>query len=237
MMEVAMSTTRLRLRSHEIATHYTTFDKRIKVIAAPHTGRVEALRDAIAQTTGKYLAWVDSDDLLAPSALEETLTILEREPNIGMVYTDHLVTDERGKVKGLGDRCRIPYSSERLLIDFMTFHFRLMRRDLYDLVGGINVELESAEDYDLCLRFSEVTQIYHLPKPLYLYRVHEQSISGSQQLKQILASTQAVNDAIVRRGLSDCAPRSARGDRFELKVNFNPRFFLSQKVNFLSAQA
>lgn len=208
-------------RSVAMATHYTTFDKRVRVVAAPHTGRGRALKDAIAQTNGKYLGWVDSDDMLAANALAETVSILEAQPSVGMVYTDHLVTDAQGKVKGIGDRCRIPYSKERMLIDFMTFHFRLIRRDVYDALGGVSVDLETAEDYDLCLRLSEVTQIYHHPKPLYLYRTHSDSISESQHLKQILASQKSINNALFRRGLTDS---------LELEVNFNPRFILKQKI-------
>ena len=56
-------------KSVEIASSYAEQDKRISVVAAPHTGREQALRDALTQTQGKYLGWVDSDDLLHPQAL------------------------------------------------------------------------------------------------------------------------------------------------------------------------
>src|SRR6476469_1888801 len=55
-----------------IANSYAKRDRRVRVVAAEHQGRVGALKAAIAQTTGKYLGWVDSDDLLAPAALKET---------------------------------------------------------------------------------------------------------------------------------------------------------------------
>jgi glycosyltransferase involved in cell wall biosynthesis len=207
-------------RSSEIATRYTKLDRRVKFIAAQHTGRGQALKDAIAQTTGKYIGLVDSDDLLAPTALAETVPILDSHVDIGMVYTDHVIIDEQGKVKGIGVRCSIPYSKERLLIDLMTFHFRLMRREIYDRVGGINLELEVAHDYDLCLRFSEITQIYHHKSPLYFYRDHPNSISQSQQLTQILASQQAVNDALIRRGLDK---------QYQLNVEIKSKFSIRRK--------
>ena len=47
-------------------------------------------------------------------------------PRVGMVYTDYLTMDESGKVLGPGSRTKIPYSKDRLLLDFMTFHFRLL---------------------------------------------------------------------------------------------------------------
>jgi hypothetical protein len=105
--------------------------------------------------------------LLAPTALEETAAVLDVQPEIRVVYTDYLRINEKTQVKGLGHRSQIPYSPDRLLVDFMTFHFRLFKQELYDRIAGINSEFNRAEDYDFCLRLSEITQFYHLKKPLY----------------------------------------------------------------------
>jgi glycosyltransferase involved in cell wall biosynthesis len=207
-------------RSVEIARDYEKQDKRIKVIAALHTGRGQALTDAIATTKGKYLGIVDSDDLLAPEALEETAKVLDSQPHIGMVYTDYLVIDEQGTVKGLGKRCQIPYSKDRLLLDFMTFHFRLMRRELYEEVGGVDPDFKAAQDYDLCLRLSEVTEIVRVEKPLYLYRNHQENISHSKQFEQIHFTHLAICRALQRRGLME---------KVELEVQVRPRFVLKRK--------
>ena len=207
--------------SPDIARRYAQLDQRIRFIPAPHTGRQYALRDAIVSNTQSYdyLAWVDSDDILAPDALAATVAILDRSPlvqaklstntfdnqssQIGMVYTNHLIIDEHSKILGLGARCQTPYSKDRLLTDFMTFHFRLMRREVYDLVGGIDLEFPQAQDYDICLKISEVTEIYHLQQPLYYYRTHPDTISQAQRGKQIERAGAAVKNALVRRGLSD----------------------------------
>jgi GT2 family glycosyltransferase len=85
----------------------------------------------------------------------------------------------------------------------MLFHFRLMRRSVYDQVGGIDPTFDRAQDYDLCLKFSEVTDIYHLQNPLYLYRTHAQSVSQQQRVEQILWAKQAIENALHRRGMSD----------------------------------
>ena len=125
-------------RSVEIAQHYANQDTRVRVIVAQHLGRGRALKLAIAQTRGTYVGLVDSDDLLAPTALEETAQVLEREPNVGMVYTSYLDIDEQNAIVSYGYRCLVPYSQEGLLHQFMTFHFRLMRRSIYEQVGGFN---------------------------------------------------------------------------------------------------
>jgi glycosyltransferase involved in cell wall biosynthesis len=199
-----------------IARKYAQQDARIQVIAAPHEGRGIALKNAHTMCKGTYIGWLDSDDLLAPTAIEETAAVLDAMPEIGAVYTDYLIINEKSQIKGLGHRSQIPYSPDRLLVDFMTFHFRLFRHQLYNQIGGINSEFNRAEDYDFCLRLSEITQFYHIKQPLYYYRQHSQN-TVEQQLDQIQESQSAIAQALQRRGLSD---------RFELEVNIISRFFL-----------
>jgi cellulose synthase/poly-beta-1,6-N-acetylglucosamine synthase-like glycosyltransferase len=170
---------------------------------------------------GTYIGWVDSDDLLAPTALQETAALLDTHPEVGLVYTDYLVMDAQGKVRSYGQRCRIPYSKHRLLMDFMTFHFRLYRRNIYEQIGGVDESFELAEDYDLCLRFSEVTQIKHLPKPLYFYRTHPDSTTN-RQLEMIRWGAEAINRALKRRRLADT---------YELDVRIVGQYSLRQKGN------
>jgi filamentous hemagglutinin family protein len=189
--------------SVELAQSYARQDNRVRVIAAEHLGRVEALRAAIAQTQGTYLGWIDSDDLLAPTALEKTVQVLEQYPDTGMVYTDYVDIDEQGKELQYGYRCHIPYSPDRLLVDFMVFHFRLLRRSHYDQVDGIDGSLDFVEDYDLCLRLSEVTEIRRVQEPLYYYRIHPNNASQEFNTEQLLRTHMILEQALQRRGMAD----------------------------------
>lgn len=186
-----------------IAQSYAQHDHRIRVIQATHQGRVAALEAAIAHTHGDYLGWIDSDDRLEPTALAETVAVLQTAPHVGMVYTDYVEIDAAGQFLRYGQRCQVPYSPERLLVDFMIFHFRLLRRSLYEQVGGLGNSLDYVEDYDLCLRVSEVTPIHHLPRPLYRYRLHSGNASQVWQVEQHLRAYNVANRALKRRGLSD----------------------------------
>jgi glycosyltransferase involved in cell wall biosynthesis len=76
-----------------IAQHYAAKDDRLRVIAAAHQGIAPTLKAAITATTGTYLGWVDSDDLLAPTALAETIAILNAHLGVWMVYTNYEVID------------------------------------------------------------------------------------------------------------------------------------------------
>lgn len=203
-------------RSVEIAQSYAAKDPRVRLIAAPHQGRVAALQAAITATRGLYLGWVDSDDWLAPTALSETATVLLAQPQVGMVYTDYWDVNDEGELLRYGHRCRTPYSKDRLLLTFMTFHFRLLRRSVFDQVDGLNGSLDFVEDYDLCLRLSEVTQVRRVNRPLYYYRVHAESASQQWALEQILRSHTVMVRALKRRGLAD---------RFSLEVQLPQGIF------------
>lgn len=206
--------------SFNIIQDYARRDSRIRWFQSEHQGRAMALKLAHAEATAPYIGWIDSDDVLSPIALERTLSVLESRPDLGMVYTDCRILDGANRVYGLGRTCELDYSPEALLTDFMTFHFRLLRRGLYEQVGGIDCSLTAALDYDLCLKLSEITEIHHLKEPLYFYRIHDARISTQRRLEQIGCSMRAVNSALERRGLTQ---------QFELEVEVRSRFQLKPK--------
>ncbi len=177
-------------------------DPRVRIFAGEHAGISGAINSGAKLAAGKYFGTVDSDDALMPTALAEATRYLDEHPDVAMVYTDYLAMDEGGNVKGAGNRTKIPYSKDRLLIDFMTFHFRLMRREWFERLGGFDAAMDAAEDYDFCLRLSEQAEIRHLAQPLYLYRVHANSVSTSNRLHQIMLAKDAIARALERRGMS-----------------------------------
>jgi glycosyltransferase involved in cell wall biosynthesis len=196
-------------------------DPRVKIFAMEHRGRFQALKAVFAEASGEYLAFVDSDDVMAPTCLDETASMLDQHPSLGWVYTDYVLIDAKGRTGGLGSRCKAPYSAAGLLINFMTFHFRLMRRDAFERAGGIDDQWNCAGDYDLCLRLSEVAQVIKVPKPLYFYRVHKNAISSQRRIEQILTSSRIVERALERRGMAQ---------EWELEVEVTSKFSIKRRA-------
>jgi len=204
-----------------IANKFAQKDERVRVVKAPHLGIAAARQAAALQTTGEYIGWLDSDDFLAPTAIAETAAVLIRNPKMGFVYTDYYDINASGKVTGYGHRCSIPYSFERLLVDFMTFHFRLIRRSLFEQVNGFEGSPDIVEDYDLCLRLSEVASVGRVRKPLYYYRTHSGNITQERRLEMLLLSQRVIAQALKRRGLAD---------KYQIDVELsNGRFLLRRK--------
>lgn len=199
---------------------YAKRDRRVRIAFYNHLGAVKALKSALADTFGPYLCWVDSDDMLAPTALEEMVAVLKENPTVGMVYTDYQVIDASDRITGYSNRRRAPYSRGRMLQDFKTLQFRLIRRSVFERSGGIDESFYCAEDYSLCLRLAEFTEVRHIPKPLYFYRIYEDSVSQNIGADQVHCNQDAVSRNPERRGLSD---------RFELDPQIRSRFSLQRR--------
>jgi glycosyltransferase involved in cell wall biosynthesis len=201
----------------EMITDFARYDSRIKVLAAPHQGAVYALIAGFNAAQGEFIGQLDSDDLLEPEAIELTVAALEANLAWGLCYTNYRDIDEQGQLTRVGWRCSIPYSRDTLLTAFMTFHFRLIRKSIYQEVGGFDPNFDRIEDYELCLRLSEMTEIGKVDEFLYQYRHHPDSLKSTARLEVILLAQKVSELAIERRGMSGT---------HRLKVEYNPRFIL-----------
>lgn len=151
---------------------------------------------------GEYVGWIDADDTIEKTTLWRTNFVLDEYPHHGLVYTDHFEMDEEENLLRLGPRSQEPYSPDRLLRNFMTFHFRLFRRELYSKIEPLDRTPHKAQDYELCLKMSEITNFIHLPLPLYHYRLHPESITKTVMNDLDNTVLQLMRDAIKRRGLN-----------------------------------
>ena len=204
----------------DMAHNFALYDDRIRVLTAEHKGAVHSLIAGFDAARGEFVGQLDSDDLLEPPALELTVKALDDDIECGMVYTNYIDIDANGQKQRPGRRCAIPYSKEKILVDFMTFHFRLIRVSIYRQVGGFNIEFYRLEDYDLCLRISEVTIIKKINDYLYQYRIHPESLRITMcQLERIQLCEKAITQALERRNLDK---------HYKIKTQLNPIYWLEE---------
>lgn len=210
--------------SLEIAQNFAQHDPRIRVLTNPnrpkndkHRGAVNALIAGFDAARGDYIGQLDSDDLLEQQAIELSVAALDANSDLGMVYSNYLDIDENGEKLRPGWRCSIPYSPANLLTAFMTFHFRVIRRSAYQAIGGFDVSADRVEDYDLCLKLSEIVEVEKIESFLYQYRRHNGSLMYSKNLELILLAKDAVERAMKRRKMSD---------NHKLRIEFNPKFIV-----------
>ncbi len=75
-------------------------DPRIKLVSQANLGLAGARNTGIRESQGKYLAFLDADDLWEPTKLEKQVKILEKNPEVGLVYTWVTYIDETGQSTG-----------------------------------------------------------------------------------------------------------------------------------------
>lgn len=208
----------------EIAKQFAREDDRVRVLSDPvNRGAAWALKTGFEAARGEYMCQVDSDDSLERSALEKTVAVLENNPDCGLVYTYYQDIDEYGTILSPGWRCSYEYSPWLILSVFMLFHFRLFRKSVYEQAGGIDTDFNLIEDYELCMRMSEVTKsIINIPEFLYFYRNHSNSVHVTTRLASLERTKAAIESALVRRGLSET---------HWLDVRYNPQYLIKEKIS------
>lgn len=87
-------------RTQEIIKKYCALDKRIKLfILSKNSGAGIARNNSIDESSGKYMAFLDSDDLWLPYKLERQLAFMKQH-NALVSYTSSLTCDEKGNIFG-----------------------------------------------------------------------------------------------------------------------------------------
>jgi len=171
-------------------------DKRIKYFEHSYNkGKSHAVNFAFKITKGKYVCIFDADDIMVNYKLEVCSKILDKNPDIGLVYGDAWVIDEESEITG---PLFFPSRKKRNIDDpFPDLKFSitklkkgavfsqgstLFRMEAIRKVGGLDEKLMVAEDWDLWIRIAEKYKFYYEPVPMYLYRVNPKGLF-SQALK------------------------------------------------------
>lgn len=152
-----------------------SFDPRFNLVKVKGGWIVPTLAEGSTLARGKYICVVDADDMLCLTAIEKCVAALEAAPEASFVYTNYVEWTPDTIKKG--HRCDFEYSHGQLLRRFVTFHFRLIPTEKFREVGGFDVRLKFADDYDLCLRLAEVGPVLRIREYLYLYRIHGNNTS------------------------------------------------------------
>lgn len=141
-----------------------------KYIFQENKKQAAARNRGISEASGKYIAFLDSDDFWYPKKLELQLRILEDNPEIGMVSSNQLLFDPEGIKIGI----RYPnFASQNVYRDLLLRKFYcsvqacLVRLQVFESIGLFDESLgDSLEDWELSLRIARVYSIHLMPEPL-----------------------------------------------------------------------
>jgi glycosyltransferase involved in cell wall biosynthesis len=158
-------------------------DPRIKVLRRNENGHISAAsNDALHLADGEFVALLDHDDELAPTALYFVALALNDNHDLQLLYSDEDKLDAQNR------RCdphfKSDWNPELFLAQNFVSHLSVYRTDLIRQLGGFRPGFEGSQDYDLALRCIErisPDQIKHLPWVLYHWRAQEAARRAVQE--------------------------------------------------------
>jgi len=169
-------------RTAEVVKQYGS---KVRYLYQSNSGQARAKNVGCGYAQGEYLAFLDSDDRWYPNKLDAQVKAMEKNPNVGLVYSDVDLIDEEGRLiqksyltKRLSkNRRKLPETA----IDNHLFPFPstvLLRRELFEKAGGFDPSFyQNAEDFPLWARIYKFSEFYQLPYPLIQRRIHGQQAS------------------------------------------------------------
>jgi glycosyltransferase involved in cell wall biosynthesis len=191
-------------RSLAILKRYAAQDGRIRLWSRPNAGYVVRLNEMLHQARGDLIARMDADDVALPERFAQQVEFLRSHPEVDVVGGARENIDSKGRLLFVHHEAE---SHDDMQSQFLngfcpiSHPTVMMRRRAVLAVGGYRTEMMPAEDVDLWLRMSERGRLANLADVMVRYRIHESSVSASQQQQQISRMQVAVDGACDRRGI------------------------------------
>lgn len=150
------------------------FGDRIRVLSKPNGGVSSARNHGMAAARGEYLALLDSDDEWLPEKVAAQVAFLQKHRDFGMVLTDVALMDEQRRDYGVVHRRKFIPEDGRVLRwvlrqPALAPSSALLRRQVYEDIGGFDTSLKTAEDLDFHLRVALRHKIGVVEMPLTRY--------------------------------------------------------------------
>jgi glycosyltransferase involved in cell wall biosynthesis len=155
-------------------------------------GPADGLNKAFARATGDLFGYLNADDVYLPGCLRAAVAAAERHPKCAAIYGDGFRADEKGT---LGRRVistrfnpRLFVYGGALVLQQSTFY----RADAFRAIGGFNTANRTSWDAELLLQMSlRGMQLVHVHGYWSVFRIHPESITGSQRLHNESRATHA----------------------------------------------
>jgi len=160
-----------------------SFSGRVRLVSLPNNmGLPTARNRGVQASAGDWIAFLDADDWFLPDKLERQRRCAQENRQAVLIYTGFriIATD--------GSECDGRFFSPNELLPMLRYRNRMhvcsvmMRRDVFEAIGGFDPSLRAAEDWDLWLRIAarySVAAFAATPEQLVVYRRVPGSLGSS----------------------------------------------------------
>ena len=192
--------------TEKLILKYAEKDPRIKPILLHKNGGISVNTNAaLERAEGEWISLLDQDDLYAPNALYEFVKLMNEHPEAEMIYSDEDQIDDASNCHK-NPHFKPDADLARLHCDNYVCHLLMVKREIALKAGGFDPKTDGAQDFDFTLRCTEKLKgkMFHIPKLLYYWRIHEGSTAAdiSEKPYAIDAGKVAAQAAFDRNGVN-----------------------------------
>ncbi|NJL79247.1 MAG: glycosyltransferase [Richelia sp. RM2_1_2] len=159
----------------------TVKDARLKVYSYANGGLPTARNRGIDLAKGKFISFIDADDLWTPDKLELQLKALQQNLTAGVAYSWTICMGNNGNSfhPGVAENFQGNVYSNLLIGNFIASGSNvLIRREAIESVGYFDENLKSCEDWDYWLRLAKKWNFVVVSKPQIIYRLSSGAMSS-----------------------------------------------------------
>lgn len=169
-------------------------DSRVIYIEQKNAGVAAARNTAIKHAKGKYIGFLDQDDLWLDNKLEVQVAALEQDKSVALVHSKQDFIDSHSNkidyewVTGASGYCfRENFKKNRIAV--LTV---LIRKTIIEEIGLFNEQLSGADDYEMWLRVTLKHPIKYIDQSLVFYRFHDNNVS-KDSFRMTITDLKAIN--------------------------------------------
>jgi GT2 family glycosyltransferase len=153
------------------------YGDRIRVIRQNNLGVGAARNTGIATARGEYLAFLDSDDIWKPQAIEHQIARFIDDPDLGLVHCGAEAFDREGKTLSVSlNGLEGWVASDLLRLDQEVVAAPgsgiMVPKRVAEEIGGYDASLQPSEDWDFCYRIAVRYRVGCVREVLVRYRLH-----------------------------------------------------------------
>ena len=161
------------------------FMQRIKYIRLEQNKGLPTARNiGVRSAQGKYIAFIDADDLWLPEKLQTDIEYFETHPEVSMVYSKHINIDEKGDDLNGNTKRQLPSGNIFLQLfseqNFVISSSVVVRKEVFETTGLFDEQLVNCQDWDMWLRIAFHFKVAGINKPLVKYRHNPHSLSKNR---------------------------------------------------------
>jgi len=152
---------------------------------AANVGHTRNFETCLQRSRGEIIHLLHGDDAVRPGFYDRLEGPLVRDPSLGAVFCRYISIDEAGHWQAISPLLR-PHSGvlerwlERIALgQALQTPSIVVRRDVYEQLGGFDRRLAWTEDWEMWVRIAANYPVWYEVEPMALYRVHALSSSGT----------------------------------------------------------